>query len=94
VTGRDADRKFVALRSPSRGQRIVKSFSRWFTMSWRTARRIVGHAHPAGMPLWQIPFAVIVGLAFYTLVFWGQLSFAAGIVGDRVELVPDYIGHS
>jgi glycosyltransferase involved in cell wall biosynthesis len=94
VTGRDADRKFVALRSPSRGERIAKSFSRWFTTSWRTTRRIISHARPAGMPLWQIPFALIVAQAFYTLAFWGQFSFAAGIVGDKVELVPDYVGHS
>ncbi|TIT17598.1 MAG: glycosyl transferase family 2, partial [Mesorhizobium sp.] len=94
VTGRDADRKFVAQRSPTRGARIVKSFSRWFTMSWRTTRRIVSHARQAGMPAWQIPFSLIVGQAFYALVFWGQFSFAAGIVGDRVELVPDYVGHS
>ena len=46
------------------------------------------------MPLWQIPFALIVAQAFYTLAFWGQFSFAAGIVGDKVELVPDYVGHS
>jgi hypothetical protein len=94
VTGRDADRKFVELSSPSRMQRVVKSFSRWFTMSWRTTRRIVGHAREAGMPLWQIPFSLIVGQAFYTLAFWGQFSLAAGIVGDAAEIVPDYVGHS
>ncbi|MER8828537.1 glycosyltransferase [Mesorhizobium sp. M0938] len=94
VTGRDADRKFVELKSPSRTQRIVKSFSRWFTMSWRTMRRITGHARQTGMPLWQIPFSLIVGLAFYSLAFWGQLSFAAGLVGDEIEVVPDYVGHS
>jgi hypothetical protein len=84
----------VELKSPSRTQRIVKSFSRWFTMSWRTTRRITGHARQTGMPLWQIPFSLIVGLAFYSLAFWGQLSFAAGLVGDEIEVVPDYVGHS
>ncbi|MER9949890.1 glycosyltransferase [Mesorhizobium sp. M0047] len=94
VTGRDADRKFVALNSPSRMRRVAKSFSRWFTMSWRTTRRIVGHARETGMPLWQIPFSLIVGQVFYSLAFWGQFSFAAGIVRDEIEIVPDYIGHS
>jgi hypothetical protein len=94
VTGRDADRKFVALNSPSRTQRVVKSFSRWFTMSWRTTRRIVGHARETGMPLWQIPFSLIVGQAFYGLAFWGQFSFATGMVLDKIETVPDYVGHS
>jgi len=94
VTGRDADRKFVELSSPSRMQRVVKSFSRWFTMSWRTTRRIIGHAREADMPLWQIPFSMIVGQLFYTLAFWGQFSLATGIVGDEIETVPDYVGHS
>ncbi|TPM31662.1 glycosyltransferase [Mesorhizobium sp. B2-3-5] len=94
VTGRDADRKFTELKSPSRTQRVVKSFSRWATMSWRTTRRIIGHAREAGMPLWQIPFSLIVGQAFYVLVFWGQFSLATGLVSDDIEVVPDYVGHS
>jgi len=94
VTGRDADRKYLELHSPGRIQRIVKSFTRWATMSWRTIRRVTGHAAETGMPLWQIPFAVIVGLAFYTLAFFGHFSLAAGLVRDGAEMVPDYVGHS
>ena len=94
VTGRDADRKFVELHSPTRAQRIVKSFSRWATMSWRTIRRVVRHAPQTGMPLWQIPFSLIVGLAFYTLAFFGHFSLATGLVRDEIEVVPDYVGHS
>ncbi|MDX8499456.1 glycosyltransferase [Mesorhizobium sp. VK4C] len=94
VTGRDADRKFVELHSPTRAQRIVKSFTRWGTMSWRTTRRVIGHAPQTGMPIWQIPFSVAVGLAFYTLAFFGHFSLAAGLVRDEIEIVPDYVGHS
>ena len=94
VTGRDADRKYVELHSPSRAQRIVKSFTRWGTMSWRTMRRVISHAPQTGMPLWQIPFSVLVGLAFYTLAFFGHFSLAAGLVRDEAEMVPDYVGHS
>jgi len=94
VTGRDADRKFVELHSPSRAQRVVKSFSRWGTMSWRTIRRVITHAPRTGMPLWQIPFSLAVGLAFYTLAFFGHFGLAAGLVRDEAELVPDYVGHS
>jgi hypothetical protein len=94
VTGRDADRKFVEGHSPTRAQRIAKSFSRWATMSWRTIRRLVRHAPQTGMPLWQIPFSLIVGLAFYTLAFVGHFSLAAGLVRDEIEVVPDYVGHS
>jgi len=94
VTGRDADRKFVELHSPSRARRIVKSFTRWGTMSWRTLRRVVNHAPQTGMPAWQIPFAAIVGLTFYTFAFLGHFSLAAGLVRDKVEIVPDYVVHS
>ena len=94
VTGRDADRKYVELHAPSRAQRIVKSFTRWGTMSWRTIRRVIGHAPSTGMPFWQIPFSVLVGLAFYTLAFFGHFSLAAGLVRDEAELLPDYVGHS
>lgn len=94
VTGRDADRKFVALHAPSRARRIIKSFTRWGTMSWRTTRRVIGHAAQTGMPLWQIPFSLAVGLAFYTLAFFGHFSLAAGLVRDEIEILPDYVGHS
>lgn len=94
VTGRDADRKFVALHAPNRTRRIIKSFTRWGTMSWRTTRRVIGHAPQTGMPLWQIPFSLIVGLAFYSLAFLGHFSLADGLVRDEIEIVPDYVGHS
>ncbi len=94
VTGRDADRKFVELKSPTRVERVVKSFTRWFTTSWRTTRRVLSHARGAGMPIWQIPFALMAGLAFYTLAFVGQLGLASGLVRDKVEILPLYVEHS
>lgn len=94
VTGRDADRKFVELHSPNRVQRIVKSLSRWGTMSWRTTRRVIRHAPQTGMPLWQVPFSLLVGLTFYALAFFGHFSLAIGLVRDEIETVPDYVGHS
>ncbi|KUM25285.1 glycosyl transferase family 2 [Mesorhizobium loti] len=94
VSGRDADRKFVELHSPDRVQRVVKSFTRWGTMSWRTIRRVIRLAPQTGMPIWQIPFSLAVGLAFYTLAFFGHFSLAAGLVRDEIEIVPDYVGHS
>ncbi|TPL10069.1 glycosyltransferase family 2 protein [Mesorhizobium sp. B2-4-14] len=92
VTGRDADRKFRELGSSHRGRRIAKSLSRWLTMSWRTARRVVRHARQTGMPVWQIPMSLLVGLAFYSLAFWGQFSLAVGLVHDEIEVLPDFAG--
>jgi hypothetical protein len=40
--------------------------------------------------MWQIPFSLIVGLAFYSLAFWGQLTFALGLVSDQIEILPDH----
>lgn len=94
VTGRDADRKYAELHSPNRAQRVLKSFTRWGTMSWRAIRRVTSLASTTGMPLWQIPFSVAVGLAFYTLAFVGHFSLAAGLVPDEVEVLPAYVGHS
>ncbi len=92
VTGRDADRKFRELGPSQRGQRIARSFSRWLTMSWRTTRRVIWHARQTGMPTWQIPLSLLVGLAFYGLAFWGQLSLAMGLIGDEIEVLPDFAG--
>lgn len=94
VTGRDADRKYTELHSPNRAWRVVKSFTRWGTMSWRTIRRVTSLAFETGMPLWQIPFATMVGLAFYTLAFFGHFGLATGLVRDQPEMIPDYVGHT
>ncbi|WFP64679.1 MULTISPECIES: glycosyltransferase [unclassified Mesorhizobium] len=94
VTGRDADRKFVEIKSPSRSRRIAKSFSRWVTNSWRVVRRVIRHAPQTGMSLWQIPLSLIVGLAFYTLAFFGHFGLATGLVRDEIETLPDYVDHS
>ncbi len=94
VTGRDADRKFVALESPSRAGRLLKATRRWFSTSWRVGKRFITHAPQTGMPIWQIPFALIVGLVFSTLVFLAQAAMALGLVRDEPEHVPLYVGHS
>ncbi len=93
VTGRDADRKLVARKFAGRSRRIAKAFSRWFTMTWRTTRRIIWHARSVGMPVWQIPFSLLVGLAFHSLAFFGQLTFVLGLVSDQTEVLPDHTWH-
>jgi hypothetical protein len=94
VTGRDADRKYVALEAASRGARVLKAARRWFSTSRRVSGRIITRAARVGMPIWQIPFALIVGLIFCTLVFVAQATMALGLVRDEPEHVPAYVGHS
>lgn len=94
VTGRDADRKYVALEAPSQAARVLKAARRWFSTSRRVSGRIITRAARTGMPVWQIPFALIVGLIFCTLVFVAQAAMALGMVRDEPEHVPAYVGHS
>ncbi len=94
VTGRDADRKYAALKSASRPRRVFKAMRRWASASWRASLRIALQAPRTGMPAWQVPLAVIVGLVFNALVFVGQISLAAGLVRDDVERIPAFVGHS
>ncbi|MGX7875162.1 hypothetical protein ACVDG5_022730 [Mesorhizobium sp. ORM6] len=44
------------------------------------------------MPVWQIPLSLLVGLALYSLAFWGQFSLAMGLISDEVEVLPDFAG--
>lgn len=93
VMGRDADRRFMALRSDGRGQRVANSFSRLFSAEWRAARRLA-HARYVGIPFWQTPFAFALISLFNGLVFFGQVAMAAGLTRDTVERVPDYVERS
>ena len=94
VTGRDTDRKYALLKSPSVAKRLAHAGSRWFTTIWRTTRRIVGGASNVGMPVWQVPAALALGISFYTLAALGQFVRATGLTSDRKEFVPAYVEHS
>ena len=94
VTGRDADRKYVALSDKSRGQRLWKSVRHWLSTSLRIIRRISVHGMQTGLAWWQIPFAILVGLTFYTLAFLTQAAMALGLTRDEVEHIPAYVEHS
>lgn len=91
VTGRDADRKYRLMKSPSHTRRLSHAVSRWGTMLWRSTRRIVGKRAVVGMPVWQVPAALVLGWTFFTIAFANQFASAAGLLGDAVEHVPDYV---
>jgi glycosyltransferase involved in cell wall biosynthesis len=94
VTGRDTDRKYELLKSARISKRLAHAGSRWFTTIWRTVRRIVGGASKVGMPAWQVPAALALGVSFYTLAALGQFVRATGLTSDRKEFVPAYVEHS
>ncbi len=93
VTGRDADRRFKALKSGRRGRRVANSFSRLFTAEWQAARRLPQARH-VGIALWQTPFAFALISLFNGLAFLGQATMAVGLTQDVVERVPDYVERS
>ena len=93
VTGRDADRRFKALKSGRRGWRVANSFSRLFTAEWQAARRLPQARH-VGIALWQTPFAFALISLFNGLAFLGQATMAVGLKQDVVERVPDYVERS
>ncbi len=90
VTGRDADRKYRLMKSPSRARRLRHAGSRWGTMLWRSTRRILGKRKIVGLPLWQVPAALLMGWGFYSIAFVNQAASAIGLFGNAVEHVPDY----
>lgn len=94
VTGRDNDRRYTVLKSPSRLRRLRHSLGRLWTAEWRSLRRIFGKGGHVGMPVWERPPAFLVASAFHLLSFASQVAMAAGLVSDKVERVPDYVERS
>lgn len=93
VTGRDGDRKFALMTSEDRGARLRHAFSRWGTMTWRTARRIVTKRRVVGLPAWQVPAAIALGWSFYTIAFVNEAMAASGLLEDQIEQVPAFVEH-
>jgi hypothetical protein len=94
VTGRDNDRRYTVLKSPSRLRRLRHSLGRLWTAEWRSLRRIFFKGGHVGMPVWERPPAFLVASAFHLLSFTSQVAMAAGLVSDRVELIPDHVERS
>jgi hypothetical protein len=93
VAGRDADRRFRALKSERRIRRIANAGGRLATAEWRALRRLRLAPH-VGMALWQTPVALALMTVYNGLAFVGQAALATGLQSDRTERVPDYVEHS
>lgn len=93
VAGRDADRRFKALKSEHRILRLVNAVGRLATAEWRALRRLRLAPH-VGISLWQTPLALAMMTIYNGLAFVGQAALATGLQSDRVERVPDYVEHS
>jgi len=93
VSGRDADRKYKAMKSERRTYRLANAVGRLLTAQWRAVRRL-RLIREVGIAPWQAPAALAMGTAFNGLAFVGQLSLASGLMPDTVERVPHYVEHS
>lgn len=91
VTGRDADRKVIALKGKKMFTRIARALKNGIKMELRTIRRVLTHYRKVALPLWQVPFAIAIGSSFCALVMVGQVLQAAGLTDPRIERVPDYV---
>lgn len=91
VTGRDADRKFAILKSPSRVKRLANALKYSFKRQCRVVRRVLAHYRHVGMPWWEVPAAVSLGCVFYSLALWGQLARLFGLATDRAEHIPSFV---
>ena len=90
VTGRDADRKYRDLKSPSRARRFADALSFWWRMERNVFRQVLRHYHRVDLPVWQVPAALALGSAFYNVAFLSQIIWASGMTADRIERIPAY----
>jgi len=90
VTGRDADRKVADLKSRSRWRRLRSALSFWLRMELRVIRRVLTHYHHVSLPIWQVPVAIVLGLAFFGLALVGQTSRVLGLTAEQPEYIPAY----
>jgi hypothetical protein len=93
VTGRDADRKVADLKSTSRWRRLTAAWTGCLRMQGRVVRRVVEHYRHVGMPLWQAPMAIALGLAFFAIALAGQILRLLGLAAERPEYIPAYAEH-
>jgi hypothetical protein len=87
--GRDEDRKYRLRKSENRGRRIRHAIRHWRTMMGRATRKVVTKRTLVEMPLWEMPFALLVGWGYYTILFTNQVASVAGWSAERVEHIPD-----
>ena len=90
VTGRDADRKVVALRTKARWRRLLHALSYGLKAQTRVFRRVMVHHRKVDMPSWQAPAAIALGSLFYGLASCAQLARVTGVAPGGVEHIPDY----
>jgi hypothetical protein len=89
TAGRDADRKITAGHIAGRGKRVRTALSSWLKRMRSKPRRIIQSRKHVDMPWYEVPPAICVTWAFYTVVMVAQLGSALGLSKQRVEYLPE-----
>ena len=69
------DRDFQAFYSGTRSRigRLGYAFRMWGKKTWRATRRIISKHTEVDLPAWQVPAALLIAYAFYTVWLGGEL---------------------
>jgi hypothetical protein len=93
VSGRDTARRSQA-RQPGRGAGLRAAAITWARRMVRTVVRVPRYSAAVGLRPWQVPFAMAIGLAFWTIAGASQASVALGLTRERREHIPDHVSDS
>jgi glycosyltransferase involved in cell wall biosynthesis len=90
VTGRDADRKYVALRSSNILARLINALKFNWKLGSRSLHRVATRYRMVGMPLIHMPIALLVAFAFSSITLIGQCLHVLGFRKEHPESIPTY----
>ncbi len=93
VYGKDSDRRVVALKSKSLSRRITSALSTWYKMERRAVWRVLQLPKRVGLPMWQVPGAMAIGISYYCIALVGQLCMALGMASRSPEHLPAFAEH-
>jgi hypothetical protein len=91
VGGRDDDSRYATLRSARKDKRVVRAGTRWIKQNLRSARRIALQHRSVGMPVYEVPLALLLAWAYYSVSFVSQLSAALSGPRQEPERIPDFV---
>jgi len=94
VTGRDADRKVVAIKGDSWTRRFSRALKHGMKRCARSVRRVLSHSHYVEMPWYQVPAALIMAVTFYAVMFVAQIAEVFGILPAGPERIPHFVENS
>ncbi|MFN3152593.1 glycosyltransferase family 2 protein [Bremerella sp.] len=94
VTGRDADRKVVAIKGYAWPRRLLRAIKHGLQTQKRCVLRIVCRSHYVDMPWYQVPVALVMAITFYAIMFFAQVAEVFGMLPGGPEHIPHFVENS